>query len=210
MAYIQSRSVNSGSVSSATLAYNSNVTAASLLIQAVRLGGVTATVAMTDSQSNTYTQDKLQASGTDHRLSVHSAPNAVAGATTVTATITGGPQTLRWAIHEYGSMAASAPVDVSSSNVGTGTSSNSGNALTTVNNCLLFGADSLDAEEIHVAVSGYTLRETPVNKMGTEDQDLVAVGTYAATFSFAPITETWKWKSRSTTRRPTPLPGQSS
>ena len=189
MAYIQSRSVNSGSVNSATLAYNSNVAAESLLIQAVRVGGGTATVAMTDNQSNSYTQDKLQASGTDHRTSVHSAPNAVAGATTVTATLTGGPATRRWAIHEYGSMATSAPVDVSASGSGSSTAPDSGNANTTVTNDLLFGAASCNDDRTFEAGTNYTLREhipaAPFGKLGTEDRNLVAIGTYSASFTLS-------------------------
>ena len=188
MAHLQSTSKDSGSVSSDTLAFGSAVTAGSLLVVSVRLGGVSATVAITDDKGNTWTQDKLQAQGTDHRLSVHSAPNAAAGATTLTATITGGPTTLRWAIHEYGSMATSAPVDVSAGAEGAdSTSMSSGSNTTTVANCLLFGAASVVNTFSPAAGSGYTLRQTlpasPNTKVASEDQDLVATGSWSATMT---------------------------
>jgi len=190
MAFIQSRSVDSGSVSSATLAYNSNIIAGSLLIQAARVGSGTATIAMT-SPGNIHTQDKSQLFSTDTAaLTIHSAPNAAAGATTVTATLTGGPATLRWAIHEYGSMATSAPVDVSASAQSTGGSpADSGSITTTVADDLLFVAGAADDVWSSVtAGSGYTLREAipvaPNIKIATEGQDLVAIGSYNGTFTF--------------------------
>jgi hypothetical protein len=151
----------------------------------VRSGSTTATVTVSDSQSNTYTQQISQNQTTDgHKLTIAYAPNVKVGSNTVTVTLSASA-TLQVAIHEYGGIIPSSLVDVSTSTQGSGTTPNSGNVTTSQGAELLFAAAAVGGSPSWTAGSGYTLRQIPVNKLATEDQIASVIGTFAGTFSLS-------------------------
>jgi len=101
----------------------------------------------------------------------------------VTVTASAGT-TVRFAIHEYGGIFSSSPVDVFASTQGS-TSPNSGNVTTAQASKLLFAASAVGGSPTWTAGTGYTLRQTPVNVLGTEDQIVSSTGTFAGAFSIS-------------------------
>lgn len=188
IAFVQSRSVDGGSVTSKTLAYNSNVSAAGLLPIAIRIGANGRTITVTDDKSNTY-----QAAGTalndgnGNDWAASYAMNAAAGATTVQVAISGAAATIRFAIHEYSGAATTGALDQTTRQTYTTTATpGSGNVTTTQADELLWGFvdEGLStAVTSFTAGTGYTKREQLVAtflKLGTEDQIVSATGTYSA------------------------------
>lgn len=193
IAYVQSRSVDSGAVSSATLAYSSNTTAGSLLIVAVRQSGTGGTCTISDSQSNTYVNNAINSTFTSDKLFVAYALNTTGGANTVTCTF-GASVAMRWAIHEYSGLASSSALDQSNVTTGNNTAPDSGNITTTVANELLFSACGCGANSTFTVGANYTLREQiPAGangKLATEDRIVSATGTYSAPYTISGTT-TW-------------------
>lgn len=190
--HVQSRSVDSGTGTSATLAYNSNIVAGNLLVIAVRSGGTAANPVITDSQGNTYTRHVLQTEGTDHQTSIHSAIAISSAACTVT--LTTGSVTRRWAIHEYDSAGTTVTKDQHASAQGDSTTPSSGNTATTSSASeLLFGASSCENTSGFTPGTNYTERQeqpaSPNAKIDTEDRVVSGTGTYAADWTIS--TQPW-------------------
>jgi len=120
-----------------------------------------------------------------HKDYVYYAMNIGPGTNTVTVSIT-STATIRIAIHEYSGIATSAALDVTSGGQGTGTTVSSGNATTTDVRELVFGVGSSTNADTWAAGSGFTLRQTPANKLATEDQVITTTQTLAASFSISP------------------------
>lgn len=185
IAYVQSTSSNPGSVNSDTLTLT--FTAGNSNLVGLRLGSLTATLSISDTKSNTYSGaggDVCIVAGGE-TLCIFSAHNVAGGSTTVTATVTGGPATLRWGIHEYSGLATSSTLDKTHSANGVGTAADSGaTATTTQADELLFGVLDCGAGCTATAGSGYTLRNNNIgSKYSSEDQIVSATGTYSATFT---------------------------
>lgn len=183
MSYIQSASKDSGSVTSDTLGFGSNNAAGSTSCVGVRVGAVGRTLTVSDSRSNTYAQTAAASDGSDDAFIAY-AQNITAGANTVTAGISGAAATVRWWIAEYGQAASS--FDKTAGAGGTGTSASSGaTAATTQATETLVGLIcAANAQTDFTPGTSYTKREEVVAsgqlKIGLEDRDVSATGTYAA------------------------------
>jgi hypothetical protein len=192
IAFVQSRSVDGGSVTSATLAYNSNVTAGSLLPHAVRIGANGRTITVTDDKSNTYNNAwSVLNDGQGNDIQVPYAMNAAAGATTVQVAISGAAATIRFAIHEYSGIATTSALDQQTRQTYAASSSpDSGNVTITQADELLFGYVDNGTRSVATAFTqgaSYNKREQLVVgttlAIGTEDRIVAATGTYSAPFS---------------------------
>ena len=82
-------------------------------------------------------------------------------------------------IHEYANIDTSNPLDVTSSAIGTTAAMSSGAATTTHAKDLLFGAGASN-NTVTAGGAGYTVRSTASSNL-TEDQNVTATGSYAAT-----------------------------
>jgi hypothetical protein len=191
IAFVQSDSENSGSVSTESIAFGSNNTAGNTIIVAVRQGTPTeiGTVTITDSQGNTYYEVARQASNSDHINFIFAAYNITAGANTVTCTFD-SVRTMRWAIHEYSGIQTRGAVDQTAGAQGTSATASSGNITTTHANALLFGMASVNGDETFTAGGSFTDREAVTTKMATADRIVSATGTYSASFSLSG-SDTW-------------------
>lgn len=190
VAYIQSRATDNDSTTHLSLAFNNPVTPGSLLVVAIRTSNGSATVTIT-TPNDTWAENR-KASGLGWAISVHSAPNAAGGPTTVTATMSGSPDAVRMSIHEYSGVATTSPVHGSAGASATSSHANSGPVTTTINNCLLFSAGGTDTDRLgFVAGSGYTLREIAGEKIASEDSGTnpVPAGTYYGTMNLN--SDTW-------------------
>src|SRR5205807_860937 len=143
IAFVQSASVDAGVAVATSLAFTTNTTAGNLIVVAIRVGPpTTTTVAVKDSNGNSYTLARSQVQTTDrHQTWVYYANNIAAGPTTVTVTLS-TTATLRVAIHEYSGLNTVAPLDQTTSAQGNGTAPTSGSVTTTAASELLFGMGS--------------------------------------------------------------------
>lgn len=187
MSYVQSKSANAGSVTSTTLVFTSNNTAGNTIAVGVRIGANGRTVTLSDTPVNTYNKTTAQDDTFGDDLVTGYAQNIAAGANTVTCAISGAAASIRWWIAEYGGVLASS-FDKTAGAVGNSTAPSSGNTATTsqagetlVGNIQCTGNS---ATPTLTAGTGYTVRENVVVssqfKIGLEDRDVVATGTYAA------------------------------
>lgn len=192
--HLQSRSVDSGTGTSATLAFLSNVVAGSPIIVAVRTGGTAADPVITDSQGNTYTRDVLQSAGTDHQLSVH---RAIAGSSAAcTVTLTTNSASRRWAIHEFDAASTTVTKDQHANAEGVASPSDSGATATTSSASeLLFGACSVANVTSYTPSDGATTRQeipaAPNAKLGTSSRAVSSTGTYSATWTLGGTPQDW-------------------
>ena len=116
--FVQAASKDCGTVSSCTLAFEANNASGNLLVVAVRSGSMTTKVTVSDSQTNTYVaQISRNQTRNGHTLTIAYAANVKPGANKVSVTLSGGT-TMRVAIHEYGGIVPSDPVDAFSSSEG--------------------------------------------------------------------------------------------
>jgi hypothetical protein len=117
------------------VAFDSNVTAGSLLLAIVRIGSLTETVTISDNNGGTTwsgTPDVgYYSNGSAARTAVFSAPNASAGATTITATASAGGIALKMIIIEVSGAATASPFDAASTNLASSGTSLTTNSVTT-------------------------------------------------------------------------------
>ena len=167
-----------------SLAFTTNTTAGNLIVVAIRVGPpTTTTVAVKDSNGNSYTLARSQVQTTDrHQTWVYYANNIAAGPTTVTVTLS-TTATLRVAIHEYSGLNTVAPLDQTTSAQGNGTAPTSGSVTTTAASELLFGMGSSANAQSWTAGTGYALRQAPAGKLETADQIVAATGSVSASAS---------------------------
>lgn len=184
IALVQHRNRDSGTSSSATLAFSSNNTAGNWIAVVIRAGKSGQLFTVTDSRGNTYRkaiQFNETVDGTT--LGLFYAENIAAGANTVTVadTIVG---TLRFAIFEYSGVATSNSLDVAAFSQGTSTSPNSGNGTTTASSDLLLAEISSANPANFTAGSGYSVRDLvpaePNTKLLVEDQIQPSAGPVSA------------------------------
>ena len=192
IAFVQSTSVDAGSVSSANLAFTNNIAAQSLLIVASRTGATGGTNTVTDNvNAGNYAQDVLQDQTTDsHQAWIHSMANAGAGATTVTVTLDIA-RTLRFAIHEYSGLATSAALDQTNGGQGNTNAPTSGNLVTTTADELIFGWNTNGDNPTPTAGASFFIRENIASgKAVSEDRIVAATGTYVADISLS-LVDQW-------------------
>lgn len=180
IAFVQSKSVDSGNTTSGTLTFNSNIGSGHLNIVGIRQGG-SSTVTVTDNLGNTYTQSKTTANG-DHTDYIYYAKNTTAGACTVTVTFNSSA-TMRWAIAEYSGPSTSSPEDVKTDATGSSTTASSGNVTTSANDEVLIGFASVSGASTFTANNSFTVRETVNSKIALADRIVTSSGTYSASFT---------------------------
>ena len=191
MAYalVQSRSLQVDNAGSAALAFNSNVTAGSLLVVAGSSWGLGWGVSgCSDTQTNTYTRDEEQAASVA-QLGIYSAPNAAGGACTVTLNPDGTTEDISIAIHEYSGMATASAKDQNASATGTsGTHSCGTTGTTTQADELVFIASTHAGATGAVSASGFTVREQQTSNadmpLATADKRVTATGTQTGSFTW--------------------------
>src|SRR5262249_28800355 len=137
------------------------------------------------SQGNTY---KMATYGNDTRhnqaLAVFYAPAIKGGADTVTATFPVSQAFRRLIIQEYAGLAGT--VDVTSTNIGTGSVPTSNSATTTTGGDLIFGAFMDDSGTTTItAGAGFTQRQFTSGDSASEDMVQSSAGSVAATANFA-------------------------
>jgi hypothetical protein len=182
VAFVQGRAVDSGSGTTATLAYSANVSGGSLLTVAVRQGSGAANnlCTVTDSNGDTFTEAGFQGSGDGHTNRIFWAKNAVAGPCTVTVTLNSAA-TLRWAIHEFSGLSTTAPFDQFSRANGTGTAVDVSPSITTATATeLLFGFSTVENTAAFTPGTGYTQAETVSSKLATQYRIVTSTGTYSS------------------------------
>jgi hypothetical protein len=169
--------------------FPSSVTAGSLIVVAVSWGNSSA-LTCSDTQGNVYTTLPTQFDGNnDQALGICYAPNAKAGATTVTATLGSSAQYRRILVHEYRGIATVNPVDVTAGRIANGTTAanniSTGSITTTVAGALIFAAVMDDAGATTIqAGTGFTLRSVTISDLASEDQVQPAAGAVTGTFTF--------------------------
>ena len=189
IAHVQSKGLDSGSASTANLAFTSNITAASLIIVAARIGDVGASMtSITDTRSNTYARAKQQHGGGE-TLEIWYAMNSSAGANTVTVN-SSGTFSLRWIIHEYSGLHTTAALDQTASNTGASTAADSSNVTTTVADELLFCANCVSGGVTATQGTSYTKRVEIATKVASEDRIVSSTLTTSGSWSLSG-SDTW-------------------
>ena len=158
-----------------TLAYDSDVTAGSLLVVVFRCGG-NHTVTFTDTQSNTYAEAGSIYNG-DATMNLSYAMNTSAGANTVTQSGCGGSK--MWSVGEYSGVATTSALDQTNSASGTATTFLTGSITTTTADQLIVAGISTDDVEQGVG-NGNLDNEREISNLKSTFQDSIvsATGTY--------------------------------
>jgi centrosomal CEP192-like protein len=184
IALVQHTSIDAGTTTSRSLAFNANNAAGNWIGVAIRAGKSNQVFMVTDSRGNTYHKAvqinvSLDTPNGD-TVAIYYAENIASGANTITVsdTILGS---MRFAIFEYSGVATANSLDVAAAAQGTGVSVNSGNATTAANGDLLYGAIMAANAASFTAGNGYKIEETvpaePNTKLIVEDQMQVTAGT---------------------------------
>jgi hypothetical protein len=120
--------------------------------------------------------------GSSYQMQVFYAVSIAGGSDTVTAAFQSAVSAFGVLyVHEYSGIDSLNPVDVTVSASGASGTLNSGNAVTTGPNDLLFGAGVSD-NSVTAAGSGFTARDTAYGNI-TEDRIAASTGSYSATAS---------------------------
>lgn len=185
-AFVQSRSTSGGGSGAKTLAYNSNVTAGSLLVLTLTTFG-TDVLSVTDSQGNTWTKAMASAVNGFLNGSVWYAIAGSGAANTVTVNALGSNH--GFAIHEYSGIDPTVPLGSTTTNTGTGTAVDAGS-------CAVPGAGSLVVAMwgqrsnfiASTAGAGWTARESQTNGSSAAanySEDKSSSASVAGTFTSA-------------------------
>jgi hypothetical protein len=193
LTYVQSSSTGSDAgAGSISQSFSTNAVAGNMIVVAVSWDtstGNTTAPTITDSQGNTYTR-ATYANDTRHNqaLAVFYAPAIKGGADTITATFPVSQSYRRLLIQEYAGLAGT--VDVTSSNIGTGSVPTSNAATTTTAGDLIFGAFMDDSGTTSISAgTGFTQRQFVSSDSATEDMIQSSAGAIAATANFAASTD---------------------
>lgn len=192
--HVQTNGVtNNTSSTSVAQSFSSNVGAGNLIVASLSFSTSTgATLSQcSDNRGNvyyvaTYTVD----STTNRALAICYAPNAAAGATTVTATFSAAATTRRLILNEYRGLQGDNVLDIISTNMATGTTAadNVTSSAATTGNAgeLIFGAVlNTGADTTITAGTSFTQRAFLNNKdMAVQDRIQAAAGSVASTQTF--------------------------
>lgn len=174
---------NSSPANSINVSYASNVTAGSLLVALFGWADTSLTASFADGRNGSWSaaaSSKSSNAGFGYNTEVFYFPNAAAGATTVTATLSGTAGYMWLVVLEFGSAATSSPLDASNSATG-GSSAVSG-SLTTVTDNALIVACSLVSAITPTAGSGFTLASNLDGNGGEYKLDAGAHGSNTVAF----------------------------
>lgn len=196
------------------LAYDSNVTAGSLLVAFVYANHGISGVA--DSRSQTWSSAVNVTDGATYSLATYYFHNTTAGANTVTVTFAGAVTYASLQIAEYSGVATSSPLDKTASNSqtapGTGTDAiTSGSVTTTTDGQLILGwttALTVGAGTVS-AGTGFTGRINVFGDTLFEDRVQSSAGSVSATFTgtnatsdYITLVSTYKAATAAITRLP--------
>ena len=169
--------ITSGKTNS--VAFSSATTSGRLIVAYLIWDNVGA-VSLTDTLGNTYVKAVGPTVWSNHNAQVFYAINAKGGADTVTATFATAIQSFGILyIHEYSGVDPNSPIDVTAAATSSSSTLNSGAAITTSANDLIFGAGVSD-NNVTAAGSGFTLRDRSYGNI-TEDSIAATPGSYSAT-----------------------------
>ena len=170
-AIIQHKSVDAGSVASASVAFGSSNTAHNFIAVVIRIGGGTIpAITVTDTNKNTY-QQAFQFDGTlGGRFieALYYAENIAFGANTVTVSYNTVAVPLRIAVAEYAGIATSASLDKVATAQGTSAYPDSGSITPSQNEELLIGDIVNELGETWTAGAGWTSEETVPTGSGSK------------------------------------------
>lgn len=184
---------NNGATTTVTCAFASNNAAGNLIVVGGGDAGATSghTLSVSDSLGNTYTAAQSNFTGTNNNvLSLWYAANILAGANTVTVTVSAsGFDHYCWAA-EYSGVVTATPLDQSVTGVNISTTSfTSRNVTTTQASELLIGwSMSGNGSATASAGAGWTLQASTTfgsQSPAWEDQIVSATGAFAATFTYS-------------------------
>jgi len=176
--HIQSTKKDAGSVSSSTtLAYTSNVTVGNSLLVVLRKGGTTGTITLSDNLNGTWgaADDTLQVTNTG-QMTLWRFSNTAAGACTITVSISGATQTLRFIIAEY---EGNFGLDTVGHNQGSSTSLTSNAQSTGQTDCVIgFGVagGNVGSNETFTQTGSFTNRQILTALIGGNNKDVVYLG----------------------------------
>jgi hypothetical protein len=184
IAFVQARESDTGSGTSLSIAFGSNVTSHDAVIVCVSIYTLAVTMTgMRDTQGNTYTTvvGPFDGNGTRHYIAV--ALDVAGGPDTVTVTVSGNPAPyLGMHIHEYSGVARTAAFDMSSAAAGTSSAVDgmaSGAKPTTADQELIFGYGV--SSDTAYPGTGFTARSGFSTGDVTEDKVVSVRGAYQAT-----------------------------
>ena len=163
-----------------SLAYASNVTAASMLAVAFRCGGIDETPVFTDTLLNSYSE-AIKNFNSDSAVSISYALNTSGGANTVAAAgcVAGSK---RWFILEYSGVATASALDQTNGASGSGVNATSGNITPTTDGELILGAAHSNNQTDLSADSPFTGRTASL-KIAAEDYIQPTAAAIQAAFS---------------------------
>lgn len=196
-AFVQSAFKAAGSVTSSTLAFPSNVSAQSLKVAHVISNNTTGTVGASDNVDGTYNVDVNLTNVTSGPVdAITTKPNATAGATTVTFTVSVAAQ-LRTLIEEFSGVATVSPLDSNgvgstSSGGSQNTSPDSGASVGSTTQAveLVLGNCGLAASQTISAGSGFTLdAPSGTTRIGAEYLVTSSAGVQDAKFTLGTATQ---------------------
>src|SRR5213080_1669080 len=215
IALVQHRSLDAGTTTSSSLAFNSNNTAGNWIGVVIRAGKTGQVFTVTDSRGNTYRRaTQFNETIDSTTLGIFYAENIAGGANTITVsdTITG---TMRYAILEYSGVAMANSLDGAAvAGQGTDASPKSGILMTTANGDLVLGETSTANPASFTAGGGYLARDfvpaEPNTKLLGEDQIQAVSGNISANASLG-ASDNWgaavaAFKSAATVTPPTFTP----
>lgn len=167
-AFVQANGEDSGTLSSDTLAFTSNLSANSAICAIARIGsGTDEITSMSDDHSNTWARAHIQRDPAGHTQDIWCAYNATAGACTVTINLSSS-QSLRWGVYEASGF-TSVSVDVSTGALGSSTTPNSGSVTPSFSNALAIAVADVNNNEDFTADSPFTERLEIVQKFAISD-----------------------------------------
>ncbi len=176
-----------------SVTYGSAQTAGNLNVVAVGWNDAVSSVSsVTDTKGNIYSLAVGPTRGTALSQAIYYAKNiaaAAAGANTVVVKFNQSPTVPDVRILEYSGLSTSSPLDVTAGTHGSGLSSNSGSATTTVANELIFGANMVSTS---TAGPGSTFTSRIITAAGdiAEDSIVSTTGSYSAS---APLSQYGNW-----------------
>jgi hypothetical protein len=160
IAFVQSTSIAQTGGRTASKAFPDNVTSGHLIIVGSFVG-LGASVSVTDSLGNTFTQVAHQTVASDHDADVFVGTVASSGADTITVNAGSGENVYAFSMHEYSGV--SATVDASATAQGNSTAAASGSLTTVTSNDLVFAwftnGSNHKNENFSSLNSAYTMRE---------------------------------------------------
>lgn len=196
IAFVQKTSSESTNSSSArTLAYPSNVAANGLLVVVVATyNNATATVTVTDSQGNTYSQADAYRTTSTTRISLWYAVAGSSGANTVTVTPSASIY-MTLGIHEYSGGDTSAPLRSATGQTGGSDNNPLTGTVTASSGDMVFGCYAQPTIVSHSTVaSPFTLRmdQIGLTAIGAASaDDVAATGSEGASFTISSGNATW-------------------